>query len=57
MIKLRALEEKDVQLMLEWMHDIEIQKRFQKNMMNMKLQDAINFCKNNISMCRYMVQS
>ena len=45
MISLRPLKEKDAPLMLEWMHDVEIQKSFQKNMMNMKLQNAIDFCK------------
>lgn len=46
MITLRELEEKDAPLMLEWMHDPEIQKSFIKNMMGMSLQDAERFCKN-----------
>jgi RimJ/RimL family protein N-acetyltransferase len=46
MIRLRPLKEKDAPLMLEWMHDPDIQKCFQKNMMEMTLEDAKNFCKN-----------
>lgn len=44
MIRLRPLEEKDAPLMLEWMHDGDIQKRFQKNMMEMTIQDTTIFC-------------
>ena len=45
MIILRELHEKDAEYMLEWMHDSDIQKSFQKNMMDMKLEDVIKFCK------------
>lgn len=45
MIELRKLKEKDAPFMLEWMHDAEIQKSFQKNMLGMSLQDAETFCK------------
>ena len=44
MIKLRALSEKDAPLMLEWMHDAEIQKGFRKDMLNATLEQAKNFC-------------
>ena len=46
MIKLRRLIEKDVPLMLEWMHDIEVQKFFRKNMLEITEEQAIIFCKN-----------
>ena len=46
MIILRELLEKDAELMLEWMHDIEIQKSFKKNMLAATLEDARNFCIN-----------
>lgn len=46
MIGLRSLKEKDAPLMLEWMHDPDIQKWFQKNLMEMTLKDAISFCRN-----------
>lgn len=45
MIHLRNLEEKDAPFMLEWMHDPQIQKCFQKNMMGMSLDDAEKFCR------------
>ena len=45
MINLRELQEKDAPLMLEWMHDPEIQKCFQRDMIAMSLQDAENFCR------------
>ncbi len=45
MIILRELQEKDAPLMLEWMHDPEIQKSFKKNMMDTTIDDAINFIK------------
>lgn len=45
MISLRELKEKDAPLMLEWMHDPEIQKGFKKNMMGASLDDAKNFCR------------
>ena len=44
MIILRQLQRKDAELMLEWMHDAEIQKCFRKNMLGMTLKDAQNFC-------------
>lgn len=43
MIKLRELQEKDVEGMLEWMHDPEIQKNFQKNMLERKEEDVLQF--------------
>lgn len=45
MIHLRNLEAKDASFMLEWMHDPQIQKCFQKNMMGMSLEDAEKFCR------------
>lgn len=45
MIFLRELQEKDAPLMYEWMHDPEIQIRFQKRMMEKTLEDAENFCR------------
>lgn len=45
MIFLRELKEKDAPLMLEWMHDPEIQKGFIKNMLEMTLSDAEQFCR------------
>ncbi len=45
MIVLRNLQEKDAVLMLEWMHDADIQKGFQKDMMRMTLEDAETFCR------------
>lgn len=44
MITLRELRNEDAPLMLEWMHDVDVQKGFKKNMLNMKLDDALNFC-------------
>lgn len=44
MIFLRDLEEKDAPYMLEWMHDAELAKCFQRDMLGMSLQDAKNFC-------------
>ena len=44
MIKLRRLQEKDAENMLEWMHDPENQKGFQRDMMSMTLENAKNFC-------------
>ena len=46
MIVLRELKEKDAVLMLEWMHDPDVQKGFRKNMMDATLEDAREFCKN-----------
>ena len=48
MIRLRELEEKDAPLMLEWMHDPEIQKGFKKNMLSATLEDAKRFCVNSV---------
>lgn len=45
MIRLRELQEKDAEKMLEWMHDPENQRGFQKDMMSMTLEDVQNFCK------------
>lgn len=45
MIQLRELRESDAPLMLEWMHDPEMQKGFRKNMLSASLEDAVNFCK------------
>lgn len=44
MIKLRRLEEKDAQGMLEWMHNPDIQKCFKKNMMDTTYEQALHFC-------------
>ncbi|MCR5397386.1 MAG: GNAT family N-acetyltransferase [Lachnospiraceae bacterium] len=46
MIKLRKLQKKDAPLMLEWMHDVDIQKCFKKNMLNISLFEAQDFCEN-----------
>ena len=46
MIGLRELQKKDAQLMLEWMHDEDIQKCFKKNMLDISLFEAQNFCEN-----------
>lgn len=48
MISLRRLEKKDAPLMLEWMHDPEVQKGFQKNMSSIMLDEAEAFCTNSI---------
>ena len=45
MILLRKLQEKDVPLMLEWMHDVEIQKSFQKDMLSVTEEQALDFCR------------
>ena len=45
MIKLRELEEKDASLMIEWMHDPDIQKMFKKDMMSATLESAEDFCR------------
>ena len=45
MIKLRELEEKDANLMLELMHDPDIQKGFKRRMMDATLEDVIRFIK------------
>lgn len=46
MISLRGLKRKDAPLMLEWMHDQDIQKGFKKNMLGASLDDAERFCLN-----------
>lgn len=43
MIKLRELEDKDAEYMLEWMHDVEIQRSFKKDMINMTREDVLEF--------------
>lgn len=48
MIALRELEFKDAPLMLEWMHDTDIQKGFQKKMLEMTLEDAQRFCEKSV---------
>ena len=45
MIFLRELKETDAELMLEWMHDSEVQKGFRKNMLAATLEDAKSFCR------------
>ena len=45
MVKLRSLDTSDAELMLEWMHDPEIIKGFQKDLMHMTLDDSLAFCK------------
>ena len=42
---LRQLKEEDAPLMLEWMHDPDIQKGFKKRMMDATLDDCIAFIK------------
>ena len=44
MIQLRNLQKKDAPLMLEWMHDEELQKCFQKKMGEVTMEEAIAFC-------------
>lgn len=46
MIKLRQLQEKDAELMLEWMHDPSIQRNFQRDMLNSNFNDVSTFIKN-----------
>ena len=45
MIALRELRETDAENMLEWMHDPDSQKGFQKDMSNTTLEDARRFCR------------
>lgn len=45
MISLRELKEKDAALMLEWMHDEDVQKGFKKNMLAITLEQAAQFCR------------
>ena len=40
LIFLRELKEKDAPLMLEWMHDDNVQKSFQKNMKDITISGA-----------------
>ena len=44
-IVLRPLDVTDAGLMLEWMHDPEVQKGFKKNMLEASLEDALKFIK------------
>ena len=44
-ICLRALEEKDAPLMLEWMHDPDFQKAFKKRMLDATADDVLQFIK------------
>ena len=44
MIRLRLLKEKDAELMLEWMHEIETAEVFQKDMSSIMLEKAKEFC-------------
>lgn len=55
MIILRELCEKDAENMLEWMHDPDSQKGFQKNMMDMTLEDARLFCRES-KLCSHPAQ-
>ncbi len=43
MIKLRELRENDAPLMLECLHDSEVQKGLKKRMMDLTLEDAVSF--------------
>ena len=45
-IHLRKIRVSDSVYMLEWMHDPEIQKSFNKDMMHMTIRDAEKFCQN-----------
>lgn len=58
MIVLRQLKEEDAPFMLEWMHDSEIQKGFQKEMSKMDLSDVVRFCREaKISSCPQDMQT
>ena len=46
---LRKLEEKDAPFMLEWMHDEEINKGFQKPFLQATNETALNFIRNSFS--------
>ena len=46
MVTLRELRKEDAKLMLEWMHDKKIQASFKKNMMDITLEKAEEFCIN-----------
>ena len=43
MIRLRELQESDAPLMLEWMHDAEIQRAFMRNMQDATIEDVLSF--------------
>ncbi|MBE6024735.1 MAG: GNAT family N-acetyltransferase [Cellulosilyticum sp.] len=45
-VYLRELKAEDAPLMLEWMHDSEVQKGFQKDMTSMTIDNAKAFCEN-----------
>ena len=45
MIVLRELKEKDAPLMLEWMHDADIQKCFKRRMADSSIADVLEFIK------------
>lgn len=47
MIELRPLDIKDAPLMLEWMHDPDIQKWFKKNMLDATIEDVESFIRSN----------
>lgn len=42
-MKLRRLEEKDAEGMLEWMHDIEISQQFRDDMLSKTKEDVLEF--------------
>ena len=44
MIRLRNLQKKDAEFMLEWMHDKELQKCFRKKMADVTPEEAMAFC-------------
>lgn len=46
MITLREIREEDAEDMLDWMHDPESQKGFQKNILGVTLEEAREFCRN-----------
>ena len=46
---LRKLEEKDVEYMLEWMHDPEVTKNFQADFLSMTKERVLNFVQNSFS--------
>lgn len=48
MIVLRELQKKDVYYMLEWMHDINIQKNFKRNMLDISFDEAEKFISDSV---------
>lgn len=46
LITLRQLEEKDAELMCEWMHDPEINQWFERDMFSLSVEDCKTFCRN-----------